>query len=502
MRERNNEASKRCRLKRRLKAESMESQANLLSMSNRLLKQRITRLEKIGAAFKEGVRRIQNKDCHCLQMVAGLKKISTESPDVAGISNASLIRNSRGYREQSGGGAAPAPFMNCATSSEDETMQMSSEESAPVSLPNRAELTITPVVGTGAAPALNLAHVPQPAIKVEPPSDSMSLSADQSIPITVVQQLKKQQEEEKRLKQQQQQQQQIVKISATSNGAKTALDVINDTIINSLKSPTVTTAAPPAKTAPPHLPPLVFANSVTPSTSAPLNLVKLVPAASLTRQQPPSPLILPHSPSVMSTPSPKHLILLSSPVAAPEANRKPSTSSSDCGDVVIKCEPEIQIVECDPPQTNIASPDASTCIAVARGASPAAGCRGELLNLNKLNTYLDLATKRATRDSGSAAMERAIIKSRLKIPFWKADEVRIYNHNFYLRIIMTRFFSFPGCQFHLRGSQTRDCERDPDDALLVVQQEESQEADFAAVTHDDHHLQVNQSYYKTSSKFL
>ena len=35
MRERNNEASKRCRLKRRMKAEGLESQANQLGMSNK-----------------------------------------------------------------------------------------------------------------------------------------------------------------------------------------------------------------------------------------------------------------------------------------------------------------------------------------------------------------------------------------------------------------------------------------------------------------------------------
>ena len=61
-----------------------------------------------------------------------------------------------------------------------------------------------------------------------------------------------------------------------------------------------------------------------------------------------------------------------------------------------------------------------SCIANANGASI---CRGEMLNLNKLTCYLDLITRKVVKDDGSSAMERAIIKSRLKIPFWSADEV-------------------------------------------------------------------------------
>ena len=61
MRERNNEASKRCRLKRRMKAVSMENQGSMLSMANKMLKLRIMRLENVGAALKEGVKKIQDR---------------------------------------------------------------------------------------------------------------------------------------------------------------------------------------------------------------------------------------------------------------------------------------------------------------------------------------------------------------------------------------------------------------------------------------------------------
>jgi hypothetical protein len=63
MRERNNEASKRCRLKRRLKAETLESQAQMLHISNRLLRQRIAKIEKICLIMKEGVKHMQPRQC-------------------------------------------------------------------------------------------------------------------------------------------------------------------------------------------------------------------------------------------------------------------------------------------------------------------------------------------------------------------------------------------------------------------------------------------------------
>lgn len=69
--------------------------------------------------------------------------------------------------------------------------------------------------------------------------------------------------------------------------------------------------------------------------------------------------------------------------------------------------------------------DSSTCNAVCiANADGTSLCRGDMLNLNKLTCYLDLVTRKVVKDDGTAAMERAIIKSRLKIPFWSADEVR------------------------------------------------------------------------------
>ena len=88
MRERNNEASKRCRLKRRLKYETMEHQGNMLGLNNRWLKQRVARLDGLVSVLREGVYAIRTssantecKDdgkggCQCSNTIASLKQIN------------------------------------------------------------------------------------------------------------------------------------------------------------------------------------------------------------------------------------------------------------------------------------------------------------------------------------------------------------------------------------------------------------------------------------------
>jgi hypothetical protein len=372
MRERNNEASKRCRLKRRMKADSQEHQAHNLHMSNKFLRQRISKLEKICVVVKDGVKRIQSKDCRCLETVAKMKKANMDSPDISNLSNKSLIESSRTYREQiieliEGGGTG--------NSSGDEE-PMTPTPSSPaimapmtplpqsdmgtnfITFPGRSELSVTPVLKLQA-----LAPPPRS------PSSPMRMPAMQQ--------------------------------------QKTALDAINDTIIQSLS-----TSNPSAN----NLLPQPQINSC-----LPLNLVKIVPA---TRS---SNTFKPISSSPLPMTLTNQIILLS----APPRTALPM-DLTDNEKVLIKCEPEIQIVECDPPQSGagaktepmpLCSEEVDPTLACIAAAHGNAGCTGNLLNLNKLTSYLDLVTRNVTRDSGKAAMERAIIKSRLRIPFWQADEV-------------------------------------------------------------------------------
>ena len=91
MRERNNEASKRCRLKRRIKYETMEHQGNMLGLNNRWLKQRVARLDGLVSALREGVYAIRTSSiegtenskngCKCAKTLDTLKQINDSSKE-------------------------------------------------------------------------------------------------------------------------------------------------------------------------------------------------------------------------------------------------------------------------------------------------------------------------------------------------------------------------------------------------------------------------------------
>lgn len=107
MRERNNEASKRCRLKRRMKAVSMENQASMLHMANKMLKQRIQRLENVGAALKDGVKKIQAGQCGCQSTLNLVRQASRDfyDPDPntgKDMPSFEVISKSKSVREQDG----------------------------------------------------------------------------------------------------------------------------------------------------------------------------------------------------------------------------------------------------------------------------------------------------------------------------------------------------------------------------------------------------------------
>ncbi len=110
---------------------------------------------------------------------------------------------------------------------------------------------------------------------------------------------------------------------------------------------------------------------------------------------------------------------------------KPATQSLE----IIKTEPdtnEAAVNGVDPIEA---------CVAAAMGGS----CRGPLLNLNKLTSYLNTTTGQAVpTDDGTSAMERAIIKSRMRIPFWKADEV-----NNLLTLLISSCSQFKSIKFTL-----------------------------------------------------
>ena len=96
MRERNNEASKRCRLKRRIKQDSLEKARMLLESHREALGQRVAKLHKIKQILSDACRCIgkDDKTCECLDYCAKIKATKREMPDMIDLSNHQLIKKS------------------------------------------------------------------------------------------------------------------------------------------------------------------------------------------------------------------------------------------------------------------------------------------------------------------------------------------------------------------------------------------------------------------------
>ena len=165
---------------------------------------------------------------------------------------------------------------------------------------------------------------------------------------------------------------------------KTALDVINETIVKTLDTP--------------------------------LNLVKT------SSNHPPKQLVLLAKPP-LQTPTGHPLANVVATHRGLPVSTRQSVDRVGSSDSIIKVEPTYTEAVQESFCKQTADSSTPICIANSNGASL---CRGEVLNLNKLTCYLDLITRKVVKDDGESAMERAIIKSRLKIPFWSADEVRIH----------------------------------------------------------------------------
>ncbi|XP_059095301.1 uncharacterized protein LOC131890048 [Tigriopus californicus] len=388
MRERNNEASKRCRLKRRLKAESLETQADILNTTNRYLKHRILKLERVSQLMKEGVLQAKSGACQCSDIVAKAKQLQFEIPEPHGLSTSALIESSRSYRIQ---------IIDVA-----HILHGSSEED---------------ITSVGLDPALRT-HSEMP---LTPPNSSSDCHLHPTSP--------------------------KVSVGVMSEIQRSSVARIPSA---SLSSPVVYLKSPPnAKrilTDPKCPAPEPTLAMDTPPLSAPVNLIKLNSNTTLSSSAtitpvptqsngPSTPTIMQFQNQMQSLPQQQqqqqqHLILLS-----PPAKKRLSSNFSSgieaiktSGEVQIKCEPEIQILECESKSVGTDNQFSShetgvdpTQVCVAAGHDPGQ-CRGEIINLNRLTTHLDLVTLKPSQNLGSAAMERAILRSRLKIPFFKADE--------------------------------------------------------------------------------
>lgn len=378
MRERNNEASKRCRLKRRLKAESLETQAEILNTTNRYLKHRILKLEKVSHLMKEGVLQAKSGACQCQDIVAKTKQLQFEFPEPHGLSTSALIESSRSSRIEM---IDVSQILH--GSSEEDIASVGVD----LGLKINPEMPLTPPTSVS-----EYHHLPtSPQIPAQNPPATLSSPK--------------------------------VYLQSSSNAKR----MLTGSQI-------------------PNLEQRVEHAMDTPPLSAPINLIKLTTNSSMSSSTTITPVpTLSNglkSPTIMQFqkhPQPlpqqqqQHLILLSPPAKKRLSSSFSSgvgTTKSD-GDVVIKCEPGIQILKCESRESGTDEQYCDqeigvdpTSVCVAAGHDPGQ-CRGEVINLNRLTTHLDLVTLKPSQNLGSAAMERAILRSRLKIPFFKADEVSV-----------------------------------------------------------------------------
>ena len=120
---------------------------------------------------------------------------------------------------------------------------------------------------------------------------------------------------------------------------------------------------------------------------------------------------------------PTRQLILVAPSPRPSVDSLVSSNGEvGCSSPMVKLEqPEADLKPEVDSSTTMTVLNNPVCIANPDGTSL---CRGDMLNLNKLTSYLDMITRKIVGDDGASAMERAIIKSRMKIPFWTSDDVR------------------------------------------------------------------------------
>ena len=101
MRERNNEASKRCRLKRRIKQDSLDKTKILLESHREALSHRVAKLHKIKNILNDACRSMGQDEtkCDCRQVCGFIKAANREMPDLLDLTNRSLVSKSRKVRE-------------------------------------------------------------------------------------------------------------------------------------------------------------------------------------------------------------------------------------------------------------------------------------------------------------------------------------------------------------------------------------------------------------------
>jgi len=468
MRERNNEASKRCRLKRRIKQDTLEKTRMMLENYQDVLKNRVSKLHKIKEILNDACRSNDKEDC--LSFCNLIKNTQREMPDYGQFSNQQLLKKSRFMRETNleelVGAQAP------------DLSELPPLKRGPRKVDNDIGFSINTDI----------------LIKPESPGGALDLSAGS-----------KTQNHSKTVN--------LIKIG--SNGplrteALAKADSKPRVSPVTYVSPNYVALAPKATNNPLQLPgrTVIVDN---PKPGLPSNLIPIIqngssskPGLEKTKSTisfgningtttilltplggPSTVLNLPLTPAPPCQLSPARI----TPNSPPQSSNPPLEiiMTKPDPELIIKSEPEVNIVEMEAEESPSSScikteqPEMSEdptvcCAAVLSGKEDPLSCSSSLLDLNSLTHTLDLVSLEQRSAGDLTAAEKNIIKSRLGIAFWKAEETASFI-----------------CSFHrgklLEDSNMQNCS--------ICNKRRSRKLDYYIITY-----RMAVEFYMTNGQFL
>ena len=407
MRERNNEASKRCRLKRRIKQDTLEKTRMMLENYQDVLKNRVSKLNKIKEILNDACRSNDREDC--LSFCNQIKSTQREMPDCREFSNQQLVRKSRFMRETNleelVGAQAP------------DLTDLPPLKRGPRKVDNDIGFSINTDI----------------LIKPESPGGALDLSAGSKTP-----------NHSKTVN--------LIKIGNTVPGRTESLAKTDS---KPKLSPATYVALAPKASSTVQIPPrTVIVDN--PKPGLPSNVIPIIQNGASSKSGVDNKTIslgnINGTTTILLTPLGGPSTILNLPLAPPSSLSESSNPPVEMimtkpdPEMIIKSEPEVNIVEMDtaespaikteqPEQQPTPDPTIS-CAAVISGKEDPLTCSEELVDLNSLTHTLDLVTMEQRSAGELTAAEKYIIKSRLEIAFWKAEETASFICSFHRRKLL------------------------------------------------------------------
>lgn len=432
MRERNNEASKRCRLKRRIKQDSLEKTRLLLANQKDILKNRVAKLHKIKEILKSACHATGNdaSSAECLRYCNLIKCCQKDMPDCADLSNLQLIKKSRFIRETNLeeiiGAQAPdlndlRPLKRGPRKVDTDTNFTIDPESL-ILKPESPSLSSSAPMDLSAGSKMTTQHNPKPVNLVKTRSlpspakpDNGGVVKPKAGPVTYVTL--------------------APKSAAVPIPGRT---VIVDNPNNSLPKNVIPFLNGP--NSPVHKQPGTISQLningttifVTPIGSPIINLPLNPLPTSKPSQSPPKPFQMSPRPPPMEVLINKvepEVVIKSEPDIE-EAKEEIVAEDEEFvpeNPLVIKTEEEdiaMEVAEAPAPVTKVEEEQDPTvcCAAVLAKKEDISTCSMDLIDLNSLNQTLDLVTLEPRTAGELTSAEKYIIKSRLEMAFWRAEE--------------------------------------------------------------------------------